>query len=142
MIHTLLTTLVLLQSASDASPASDLGFRLGLPAAGGLLGPSLFEHSHGFQYSIVSGGGETVQQSLLLNSFDLNLHESLDIRVHLDLAHAAMGSAVASPGVTGSILPGLELTYRPNEHMFLHIDMGRRNYYGYSPFGSTHRFFD
>lgn len=142
MIHTLLTTLVLLQSPGDVSPASDIGFRLGAPASGGLLSPSLFERNHGFQYSIISGGGNTVQQSFLLNSFDLNLHESLDLRFHLDLAHTSMGSGIASPGATGSILPGLELTYRPNEHMVLHIDMGRRNYYGHSPFGGSGRFFD
>ncbi len=143
MIHASLTTLVALSALSGNPAPTEGAFTLGLPATSGLLSPELFTHSHGFQYSIISGGGQTVQQSMVLNSFDLKLHDALDLRIHLDLAHSASLAGPAMPGAAPSVLPGLELSYRPTENLFFHVDLGRaRGSSPYAPYWSSTSFFD
>ncbi len=125
--------------ANAATPfeSPNRGFSLGIgESAGGLFSATQFEHHHGLQYSIVSGGGQTIQQGILLNSFDFKLHQNLDLRIHLDLAQNAPINALNGAGETGEVLPGIELDYRPTKNLYFHLDWGRNPYTaGFSGFG-------
>lgn len=130
--------LTLMQMLTAGPVAPDPGFKLGVGSAGGLFAPTRFEHSHGVQLSLVSGGGRTIQQSILLNSFSFKLHEAVDLRVHLDLAQTTPMAGLEGMGSNGTVLPGVELDYRPTENLHIHFDWATRQrspyYRSYDPF--------
>jgi hypothetical protein len=133
MWNLLIVSAAVAVSAAAPMATPNQGFSLGLgQASTGLLDATRFSHHHGLQYSIVSGGGQTLQQGLLLNSFDFKLHQTLDLRLHLDLAQDTPISAMRGAGATARILPGVELDYRPTENLLFHLDWGQTPYYGRS----------
>lgn len=122
-------TMVILALAAMPAAVAAQPFQLGSPLS--WVDPGRTDWSHGFTMAISSDGENTIQESLLTNTFRIQATENLDLRFHANILQSNF-PGMMSPA---KFLPGMELSYRPTESTLLHVHVGNRPFGTVQPYG-------
>lgn len=136
---TLTATLTLLLTAGSVLAGAPFRNR---PVSGGLSGivlnpgmainrgvsplfdPSRTEWSHSLSYGVASGSMGSVGQGLFMNTMDMRLGSTTDLKLHLGVVNTTFNSF--NPADTGSdFVGGAEFQWQPAENVHLQVGLFR-----------------
>lgn len=133
-----------------AQPYADSGkkdYLSGIAQPGlSIIDPSRISTSHSYSFSYFSNNGHSGSVGMLMNSIEYRVSDPLKITLNLGVMHnpsAFIGQS--SNGLSPTIMPGINVQYRPSENVFLMMNFesipagagyryGYPGYYGYSPY--------
>lgn len=102
----------------------------------GLFDPARLTMSHSFSLSYFSIGGESVSQSLYLNTLNYQLADPLSLSIQWGIQsfpHNSFGSNHPAFN-SGLFFSGAELNYRPTDNLYLKFQVSRYPYYNSYPY--------
>jgi len=101
-----------------------------------LIDPAKLTMSHSYSLSYYSIGGESVSQSLYLNTLNYQIADPLSLSIQWGIQsfpHNTFNSNHPAFN-SGLFFSGAELNYRPTDNLFLKFQVSRYPYYNNSPY--------
>lgn len=89
-----------------------------------LFDPNRTHWSHSIGFGMATGGAGSVGQGLFLNSMDMRLGRTTDLKLHLGVLSTTFNSV--NPAATGSeFVGGAEFQWQPSENLHLQVGLFR-----------------